>query len=98
MLELLALVVIAAAVVEFLTEGLKAVLPKVAGWLFSLAISLVLCLSAQLTLLGILGFKMLPVIDSILTALIISRGSSALHEFLKKIGVVKSEAAAGGSK
>lgn len=90
MLELLALVIIAASVVEFLTEGAKAAIPKAAGWLISLIIALVICVSGRLTLLATLGFQgMFWAIDAILTALIISRGSSALHELLKKIGVEK---------
>lgn len=97
MVEILTLVVIAAAVVEFLTEGIKVAIPKAAGWAISVVLALALCISGRLTLLGTIGFTgMIWPVDAVLTALIISRGSSALHEFLKKIGVVK--AGDGGGK
>ena len=91
MVQIIMLVVIAATIVEFITEGMKIALPKISGWIVSLVIALALCLSGKLALLNALGFQgMYWVIDAVITALLISRGSSALHGFLKKLGVEKS--------
>ena len=91
MVQIIMLVVIAATIVEFITEGMKIALPKISGWIVSLVIALALCLSGKLMLLSALGFQgMYWVVDAVITALLISRGSSALHGFLKKLGVEKS--------
>lgn len=90
MVQIIFLVGIAATVVEFITEGVKIALPKVSGWIVSLVIALALCLGAKLALLTALGFQGLYwVIDAVITALLVSRGSSALHGFLQKLGVVE---------
>jgi len=83
-------IIIACALVEFIAEGIKGFLPKVKAWLISLALALVLCIAGKVEICSVIGLENVPSLcNQIITAVAISRGSSVLHEFFKKIQVLR---------
>ena len=83
-------IIIACALVEFLAEGIKSFLPKVKAWLISLTLALVLCIAGNVEICQVIGLENIPpVLNQIITAVAISRGSSVFHEFFKKIQVLR---------
>lgn len=90
--SMLAQVVLVAIVTEFIVEGIKAKLPKikeVKGWVIALVLAIGICISGKVYLLSQFGLELPSLLDAILTGAICSRGSSAIHEFLKRIKVEK---------
>ena len=86
---MVAQIIVAAVIVEFLSEGVKALLPKVKGWIISLVFALAICMGAKLELCGLFGLNLPATLNQIITAIAISRGSNALHSLLKAMGVDK---------
>ena len=95
MLEVFLILLIVAALIEAVWEALKPVLSPVVDWLdakavpadrlFSLAISLVICLGigSQVDLFALLGFDIrIPCLGVILSAIILARGSNFVHDLI----------------
>jgi len=93
-MNVLAGVIALAVVVEYLVEGLKQAAPSIKNQSQERLAALVFALALMLALpyikvvdLGVLGA--LTWAESILIAVLISRGSSAIHGLLEKLGVTK---------
>jgi hypothetical protein len=85
--------------VEAVTEAFKSISPKADGLpdrLLAFAVSLVVCLAAKVGIMGLLGVSIrYSLVDYVLTALIISRGSNIVHDTIKKIQGTKPAKPAG---
>lgn len=87
-------ILVASMIIEALIETLKISFKKYDGntllWsIIKLILSFLVCFSYSLDLLEILGYvDHIPYLGVILTAILISRGSSFLHDFIKKISAV----------
>ena len=91
---ILALVIGLAVIVEYLVEGIKQMVPaiKVVSQerLVALGVALSVCLALPYIRIVDLGLlSRLSWLESVFLAAVLARGSSALHELLAKIGVVK---------
>ena len=53
--------------------------------LISIIISITLCVTSEIGLLALLGVEALPILDYILTGLIVSGGASSIRELQKQI-------------
>lgn len=89
MAESLSTVILLAVIVEVITNWIKAVFPAIKGEdgsgsrLLSAVVGIILCTA---TSIGILSrFKIdirLPLIDYVITGIVISRGSNAVHDII----------------
>ena len=95
MMELVS-VIIVALVVQQAVEAIKKAIKIKKGYslfklinvkvLLSIAISIVLCVSAQIGILAMLGVgEVIPLVDYILTGLIVSSGANGIRELQKQI-------------
>lgn len=80
----------AAFLVEALIQTLKPVYDKEKGWnrsaLFSLAAGILICLFIDVDIFRQLGFaEKIPYLGSILTGVIVSRGSNFVHDIFKYV-------------
>ena len=88
-------VVIIAIVVQQSVEAIKKAIKIKKGYslfkiinikvLISIIISITLCVTSEIGLLVLLGVKALPILDYILTGLIVSGGASSIRELQKQI-------------
>ena len=88
-------VVIIAIVVQQAVETIKKTIKIKKGYslfkiinvkvLISIIISITLCVTSEIGMLALLGVKALPIIDYILTGLIVSGGASSIRELQKQI-------------
>ena len=88
-------VVIIAIVVQQSVESIKKAIKIKKGYslfkiinikvLISIIISITLCVTSEIGLLVLLGVKALPILDYILTGLIVSGGASSIRELQKQI-------------
>ena len=88
-------VVIIAIVVQQAVETIKKAIKIKKGYslfkiinikvLISIIISIALCVTSEIGLLVLLGVKALPILDYILTGLIVSGGASSIRELQKQI-------------
>ena len=88
-------VVIIALVVQQAVEAIKKTIKIKKGYslfkiinikvLISIIISITLCVTSEIGLLVLLGVKALPILDYILTGLIVSGGASSIRELQKQI-------------
>ena len=99
MMELVS-VVIVALVVQQAVEAIKKAIKIKKGYslfdlinvkvLLSIAISIVLCVSAHIGVLAMLGVgEVIPLVDYILTGLIVSSGANGIRELQKQIQATK---------
>ena len=99
MMELVS-VIIVALVVQQAVEAIKKAIKIKKGYslfnlinvkvLLSIAISIVLCVSAQIGILAMLGVgEVIPLVDYILTGLIVSGGANGIRELQKQIQEAK---------
>ena len=99
MLDLVTVLIIA-VIVEFSVQSIKKLVKLKKGYslfklinvkvLLSIAISIVLCVSAQIGILAMLGVgEVIPLVDYILTGLIVSSGANGIRELQKQIQVAK---------
>ena len=99
MMELVS-VIIVALVVQQAVEAIKKAIKIKKGYslfklinvkvLLSIAISIVLCVSAQIGILAMLGVgEVIPMVDYILTGLIVSSGANGIRELQKQIQATK---------
>ena len=97
--ELLSILIIA-LVVQQAVEAIKKAIKIKKGYslfklinvkvLLSIAISIVLCVSAHIGILAMLGVgQVIPMVDYILTGLIVSSGANGIRELQKQIQVAK---------
>ena len=97
--ELLSILIIA-LVVQQAVEAIKKAIKIKKGYslfklinvkvLLSIVISIVLCVSAQIGILAMLGVgEVIPLVDYILTGLIVSSGANGIRELQKQIQVAK---------
>ena len=99
MMELVS-VIIVALVVQQAVEAIKKAIRIKKGYslfklinikvLLSIAISIVLCVSAHIGILAMLGVgKVIPLVDYVLTGLIVSSGANGIRELQKQIQTTK---------
>ena len=99
MMELVSVIIIA-LVVEQAVEAIKKAIKIKQGYslfnlinvkvLLSIAISIVLCVSAHIGILAMLGVgEVIPLVDYILTGLIVSSGANGIRELQKQIQATK---------
>ena len=99
MMELVSVIIIA-LVVQQAVEAIKKAIKIKKGYslfklinvkvLLSIAISIVLCVSAHIGILAMLGVgEVIPLVDYILTGLIVSSGANGIRELQKQIQVAK---------
>ena len=99
MMELVS-VIIVALVVQQAVEAIKKAIKIKKGYslfkvinvkvLLSIAISIVLCVSAHIGVLAMLGVgDVIPLVDYILTGLIVSSGANGIRELQKQIQATK---------
>ena len=92
--ELLSILIIA-LVIQQAVEAIKKTIKIKKGYslfkiinikmLISIIISITLCVTSEIGLLVLLGIKALPILDYILTGLIVSGGASSIRELQKQI-------------
>lgn len=92
--ELLSILIIA-LVVQQAVEAIKKAIKIKKGYslfkiinikmLISIIISITLCVTSEIGLLVLLGVEALPILDYILTGLIVSGGASSIRELQKQI-------------
>ena len=99
MMELVS-VIIVALVVQQAVEAIKKGIKIKSGYslfkiinvkvMLSIAISIVLCVSAHIGILAMLGVgEVIPMVDYILTGLIVSSGANGIRELQKQIQATK---------
>ena len=99
MMELVSVIIVALAV-EQAVEAIKKAIKIKKGYslfdlinvkvLLSIAISIVLCVSAHIGILAMLGVgEVIPLVDYILTGLIVSSGANGIRELQKQIQATK---------
>ncbi len=93
-MNLIAGVIGLAVVVEYLTEGIKKLVPAIQRVhqerLVALVLALGLCaLLPEIRTINLGALSRLGWAESVIVALVVSRGSSAVHELLTKLGVLK---------
>ncbi|NLN06453.1 MAG: hypothetical protein GX167_02405 [Firmicutes bacterium] len=87
--EALTTIIVLAIVVEFATEIIKSLFPPVRGHyskLIAILLGMILCVtttSGLLSLFDIVPFY--PLLDYLLTGLIISRGSNIIHDLVSRL-------------
>ena len=92
--ELLSILIIA-LIVQQAVEAIKKAIKIKKGYslfkiinikvLISIIISITLCVTSEIGLLVLLGVKALPILDYVLTGLIVSGGASSIRELQKQI-------------
>lgn len=91
MVESLVLVIMLATLVTFLTDRVKAIIPiaKVAGVelapIWAAVIGLAVAFTTKLDLLASLDLPSNPAVGMIITGLVISGGSTAVHELIANL-------------
>ena len=99
MMELVSVIVVA-LVVQQAVEAIKKAIKIKKGYslfdlinvkvLLSIAISIILCVSAHIGILAMLGVgEVIPLVDYILTGLIVSSGANGIRELQKQIQATK---------
>ena len=92
--ELISILIIALIVQQAVEAILKVIKIKQGYSLFkiinikvliSIIISITLCVTSEIGLLVLLGVKALPILDYVLTGLIVSGGASSIRELQKQI-------------
>lgn len=88
-------VIIIALVVQQSVEAIKKAIKIKKGYslfklinikvLLSIIISITLCITSEIGILALLGVKALPIVDFVLTGLIVSGGASGIRELQKQI-------------
>ena len=92
--ELLSILIVA-LVVQQAVEAIKKAIKIKKGYslfkiinikvLISIIISITLCITSEIGLLALLGVEALPILDYILTGLIVSGGANGIRELQKQI-------------
>ncbi len=79
--------------VEAVTEAFKSLSPRVHGLgsrLLAFFIGIVVCVASRVGIVGLLGLSIrYPMIDYVLTGIIISRGSNIVHDMVTKLRSIK---------
>lgn len=79
--------------VEAVTEALKSMAPGVKGIgsrLLAFLVGVVVCLAARVGIMGLLGIAIrYPIIDYLLTGVIISRGANVVHDLVTRLRSLK---------
>ena len=98
--ELVSIIIIA-LVVQQSVEAIKKAIKIKKGYslfklinikvLLSIIISITLCITSEIGILALLGIKALPIVDFILTGLIVSGGASGIRELQKQIQASKTD-------
>jgi hypothetical protein len=89
--EALTTILVLAIIVEFTTEIVKNIAPSIRGQysrIIAVLIGMILCVTTRNGILSTFGIYILyPIIDYILTGLIISRGSNIVHDLISKLNM-----------
>ena len=89
--EALSTILVLAIIVEFTTEIVKSIFPSVRSRysrIIAILLGMILCVSTKSGLMAIFNITPhLPLIDYLLTGIIISRGSNIIHDLVKKLNV-----------
>ncbi len=87
--EALTTIFVLAIIVEFSTEVLKSIVSSIRGPYSrgaAVLIGIILCVSTRSGLLSIFNiYPLYPLIDYLLTGMIISRGSNIIHDLVSKM-------------
>ena len=84
----LAVLVVLALIAESVFEAIKGVVKDGKfsfEFLGTIALGILIAVGAKISLFDILGIAMLPYVGEILTGILISRGSSVVHDLIKKL-------------
>ncbi len=95
-IDALTTILLLALVVEFATEVIKNITSIKKGFskIIAILIGMILCVSTQTGLLQVFGLDTYyPIIDYLLTGLIISRGSNIIHDLFSRINQGKGKLA-----
>jgi hypothetical protein len=81
------LVVVVVTLIEAIVETIKPIYDKEKGWnkdaLIALGVSVLVCALGNLDLFSLAGFPlMVPIVGSVLTGFIASRGTNVVHDLL----------------
>ena len=93
--EALTTIIVLAIIVEFSTEIIKSVFPSIRGQYSRVAailLGMILCVT---TASGILAsfeiYPIYPLLDYLLTGLLISRGSNIIHDLVSRLDLTKAK-------
>ena len=92
--DALTTILLLALVVEFATEIIKSLLKikKSLSKALAILLGMILCVSTQTGLLQVFGLETFyPLIDYLVTGLIISRGSNIIHDLFSRLSKGKSK-------
>lgn len=90
-MEALIGIVLLATLTQFIVDRLKEIIPldKIGGLalapVYAAAIGIAVARSAEIDVLAMLGFAASPILGQVLTGIVISGGSTAVHELLAKL-------------
>ena len=90
----LAIIVVLALIAEAVFEALKGVIKDGKfsfEFLGTIALGVLVALGSGVSLFAILDIPMIPFVGEVLTGILISRGSSVIHELIKKLQGTKEE-------
>ncbi len=95
----LVLIVVISVICQAVTEQIKKAVKFPSGWygrlnfkvILSIVISLAMCVSYQIDLLGLLGLDGNPIVGQIITGIVVAGGSTTIHELIKKINEARQQ-------
>jgi hypothetical protein len=93
-LDAITTILLLALVVEFATEIIKGLFKvrKGLGKALAILLGMILCVSTQTGLLQVFGLETFyPLIDYLVTGLIISRGSNIIHDLFSRLSAGKAK-------
>ncbi len=74
--------------IEAVTEAFKSLSPRIGGpssRLLSFVVSIVVCLAARVGIMGLIGVSIkYPIVDHVLTGIIVARGANVAHDLISK--------------
>jgi len=88
-LEILNSIIILSVIIEFTNEIIKKAIPAVSGvhsQKTAIIIGVMLCIATESGILTLLGVNLrYPLIDYIISGIILSRGSNVIHDLLSRL-------------
>ncbi|MGI6574578.1 MAG: hypothetical protein ACOX3A_01680 [bacterium] len=93
LVESLTIIIVLSVLNEIITEIIKTAFPIVKNFALAIAMlcGIILCIQTQVGILEVLELEIrTPLIDYILTGIIISRGSNVIHDLISQLQPKKS--------
>jgi len=90
-MDILIGIILLATLVQFVVDRIKTIIPIQAigpvelAPIYAAIIGIVIAIVAQVDILAALGFQSQPIVGEVMTGLIISGGSTAVHELIAKL-------------